>query len=407
LGEDLIYTGGEKGIVKIWNWKTGALLHSFHADEMKKHAIVDIVHCQQDQTLVVITQDQNFLVYDVSNPVESIEKTRQLVGYNDQILDFAFVSGGEDADPQLATATNSEQIRVYDMQTRDCTVLAGHKEIVFCLDAFVAGSMLVSGSKDRSARVWKRVDGVYHNVGVCVGHTESVNAVAISPKTGRVLLSASQDRTIKSWDLSKCKFCVFNSVVAKESEGVENLKANYTFMAHEKDINALKIAPNEKVFASGSQDKTAKLWSMETGEQLGTFKGHKRGIWDVCFSPVDRVLATGSADKNVKIWSLADFSCLKTFEGHLNSVLRIRFISAGLQLVSSGADGLLKLWTVKTNECVNTFDGHEDKVWALEVDKSEMRIVSGGGDSKIVFWEDFTAVENEEARVEEELVIKE
>lgn len=76
----------------------------------------------------------------------------------------------------------------------------------------------------------------------------------------------------------------------------------------------MAVSPNDKLLASGSQDRTAKLWSL-AGEQslglLGVFRGHRRGIWAVCFSPVDQVLATSSADGTAKLWSLQDFSCLK------------------------------------------------------------------------------------------------
>ncbi|TFY59355.1 hypothetical protein EVJ58_g5826, partial [Rhodofomes roseus] len=112
----------------------------------------------------------------------------------------------------------------------------------------------------------------------------------------------------------------------------------------------------------------------------------------------ERVLATGSGDKTVKLWSLDDFTCLKTFEGHTNSVLRVDFVNAGMQLVSSASDGLVKLWNVRDEECVSTMDNHEDKVWALAVSQDESMIVSGAADSVVTFWQDCT----EEQELEKE-----
>lgn len=80
------------------------------------------------------------------------------------------------------------------------------------------------------------------------------------------------------------------------------------------DINSVAVSPNDKLLATGSQDRTAKLWSLAGGADLGllgVFRGHRRGVWTVCFSPVDQVLATSSADGTSKLWSLQDFSCLK------------------------------------------------------------------------------------------------
>lgn len=75
----------------------------------------------------------------------------------------------------------------------------------------------------------------------------------------------------------------------------------------------MAVSPNDKLLASGSQDRTAKLWSLADMSLLGVLRGHRRGIWCVQFSPVDQVLASASADGTIKLWGLHDFSCLKVF----------------------------------------------------------------------------------------------
>jgi len=193
-----------------------------------------------------------------------------------------------------------------------------------------------------------------------------------------------------------------------EPDQEHRFKSHYTIQAHDKDINAITIAPNDKIFATGSQDKVAKVWDLQQGTLVGTCKGHKRGVWSVKFSPVDQCLATSSGDKTIKIWSLNDFSCLRTFEGHTNSVLKVDFLTSGLQLVSSGSDGLVKLWTIRTNECVTTLDNHTEKIWALAVRKDENMVVTGGADSMINFWQDFTEIEYaEKKQAQAEQVLKE
>jgi U3 small nucleolar RNA-associated protein 13 len=178
-----------------------------------------------------------------------------------------------------------------------------------------------------------------------------------------------------------------------------------TLKAHEKDINSLDVSPNDKLLVSGSQDRTARVYEIDyssgktiRGELklLGICKGHKRGIWTVRFGRTERVLATGSGDKTIKLWSLDDFTCVKTFEGHTNSVLRIDFINMGMQLVSAASDGLVKVWNVKEEECITTMDNHEDKVWALAISSDEATIVSGSADSMVTFWEDCTEQLEEE-----------
>jgi U3 small nucleolar RNA-associated protein 13 len=62
--------------------------------------------------------------------------------------------------------------------------------------------------------------------------------------------------------------------------------------AHDKDVNALAFSPNDALLATGSQDKTIKLWKLPHLVLHATLRGHKRGVWDLAFSPVDQVKIT-------------------------------------------------------------------------------------------------------------------
>lgn len=372
-------------------------------------------------TILSVHADQNLLFHSVS----SRTLTRQVVGFNDEIVDATFLtmrlaSGSmPTAETHVALATNSSLIRVYSTSTRDARLLEGHSDIVLCLDHSAGGNLLASGSKDRSARLWAPLASADNSpsgtwgwgcVAVCEGHAESVGAVALSRKSGSdgdmdsspsFMFTGSQDRTIKMWDISGV------STTCSDPDATPlKCKSLATLKAHDKDINALDVAPNDRFLASGSQDKTAKVYEIEyvrsgSGVRgqlrlLGTCKGHKRGVWTVRFGRTERVLATGSGDRTVRLWSLDDFACVKTFEGHTNSVLRVDFVNAGVQMVSAASDGLVKLWNVREEECVATMDGHEDKVWALAVSKDERTIVSGAADSVVNFWRDSTEEDEQE-----------
>ena len=164
------------------------------------------------------------------------------------------------------------------------------------------------------------------------------------------LMTGSADKTLKVWDIPSTKGPKKKSAQQTlTAEGVTRAVSRYTAAAHEKDINAVAVAPNSRLLATGSQDRTLKIWSSADGSLQGICRGHKRGIWSVAFSPVDKAVATASGDAAVKIWSVADYTCLKTFDGHDASVLRVQFVSAGMQLLSSGADGLMKLWTIRSD----------------------------------------------------------
>ncbi|PIL31471.1 transporter [Ganoderma sinense ZZ0214-1] len=443
------YTGGEKGVVKIWDAREGNVLFTLgqehgdtNEDQEEQRQIVDAIYVPSVSTVVSVHADQNILFHSLSTQTLS----RQLIGFNDEIIDATFLSPhlplqtpaatpSPFSDTHVALATNSSLIRVYSTSCLDARLISGHSEIVLCLDHGAGGRVLASGSKDRSARLWAPVrssvtggerdaQGVpeWRCVAICEGHAESVGAIALSRKAFsgdatapsasgsgtragddlRFMFTGSQDRTVKMWDLSTVPL----SASANDDEHdahIVKCRSLTTHKAHDKDINSLDVAPNDRLLVSGSQDRTAKVWEIEyvtsgTGVRgelrlLGTCKGHKRGVWCVRFGRAERVLATGSGDKTVKLWNLDDFTCVKTFEGHTNSVLRIDFINAGMQMVSSASDGLVKLWNVRDETCAATMDNHEDKVWALAVSSDESTIVSGAADSVVTFWEDCTEEE--------------
>ncbi|KAF9110873.1 U3 small nucleolar RNA-associated protein 13 [Mortierella sp. AM989] len=398
--KEMFYTAGDAGIIRIWDLKSGELIAKQKEEEGSKAGISDVLYNTGSQQLVSITSDQNILFFNIEN---NLKRVKQIVGYNDEIVDVAYI--GEE-EQHLAVAANSEQIRVFNLKEFECDLIYGHTDIVICLDRNTDGTLLASGSKDNTAKVWtmdlenEDADERYKCIGTCVGHTEAIGAVALTRKTDGLLLTGSQDRTIKCWDLSTGDL--------DNPDEKHRFKSHYTVQAHDKDINTIAIAPNDKVFATGSQDKLAKIWNLQEGTLMGTCKGHKRGVWSVKFSPVDQCLATSSGDRTIKIWSLNDFSCLRTFEGHTNSILKVDFLTSGLQLVSCGSDGLVKLWTIRTNECVATLDNHTEKIWALAVRKDENLVVTGGADSMINMWEDFTEIEYaEKKQAQADQVLKE
>uniref|UniRef100_A0A8C8FHA7 U3 small nucleolar RNA-associated protein 13 C-terminal domain-containing protein n=1 Tax=Oncorhynchus tshawytscha TaxID=74940 RepID=A0A8C8FHA7_ONCTS len=302
----------------------------------------------------------------------------QFVGFNDEVLDVKFLGKG---DTHIVVATNSSQLKVFDLATSSCKILYGHTDTVLSLDVFKKGSLFVSCAKDKSVRVWRQDpdSGQVSCVAQGCSHANAVGSITCSRMKESFVVSGSQDCTIKVWDLPE---------TIPETDGdMFQLTSRVTEKAHDKDVNSVAVSPNDKLLVSGSQDRLAKLWSLGAPGAdlalLGVFRGHRRGVWCVQFSPMDQVLASSSADGSVKLWSLQDFSCLKVGEG-------------------CGSDGLVKLWTIKTNECVKTLDAHQDKVWGLHATRKDDRVVTASADSNITVWTDVTEVEQAEEQAKQE-----
>ncbi|KMU75684.1 F-box/WD repeat-containing protein 7 [Coccidioides immitis RMSCC 3703] len=406
--------------------------------------------------------------FTLGTKTDALPVTRTIAGNDDEVIDLACVGPERSL---LAMATNSEYIRIVSTKPTEATKeqnyfgadvarLEGHDDIIICIDVDWSGHWLVTGAKDNSAKLW-RIDPASHSYtcfATFTGHAESLGAIALSrsppPEDSAAfrdplnhppafLVTGSQDRTIKRWDTGKLN--------AESSRP----KAVYTRKAHDKDINALDVNHNATLFASASQDRTAKIWSLEDGSVLGILRGHKRGVWSIRFAPKDTPLintksaastsrglvATGSGDKTIKLWNLSDYSCLLTFEGHSNSVLKVLWLSPPRissvdedissrgaaqvhPLVASAAgDGLVKIWSPYSGEVETTLDNHTDRVWALATPfppsaspnspssnklEPDFSLISGAADSTVTFWKDTTsttlsaAVSANSARIEQD-----
>eukprot|EP00058_Branchiostoma_floridae_P020644 XP_002606134.1 hypothetical protein BRAFLDRAFT_88045 [Branchiostoma floridae] len=376
-------TAGSKGVLKVWNAQKSRCMFSHKRPSVgtsenqskpdQSYLLTQTLLNTQTDTIATVTYDHNILFYKL----QDFSLTKQFVGYNDEVLDIKFL--GED-DSHIAVATNSEQVRVFNLATMDCQILYGHTDIVLSLSVFKKGQLFASSSKDNTVRLWRfdATSGKVHCVAMGTGHTHAVSAVTCARLKPVFVASVSVDTTLKLWAVPSQA-----ELLAVEDTPIQ-LQATATERAHEK------------------------LWRAPDLHVLGTLRGHKRGIWCVDFSPMDQVVASSSADGTIKIWSLTDFTCLKTFEGHDCSVMKVIFLSRGAQLLSSGSDGLIKLWTIKNNECDQTFDQHEDKIWALVANSAETHVVSGAADSNIIMWKDVTEEEEQEEKTKtEDLILKE
>ena len=123
-------------------------------------------------------------------------------------------------------------------------------------------------------------------------------------------------------------------------------------------VETLTFSSDGKLLASGSEDKTIKLWDVLMGVELRTFVGHSAKISSLAFSPDGKLLASGSHDGTIKVWEIATGKVIKTQKqrssDNTDLVNSVAFSPDGKILASAGND--IKLWNVATGEIVRTID---------------------------------------------------
>lgn len=463
LPDGRVVTASRKPCLRVWNVsrRTEVLAAGLNlpfvrstsnsGDEDDEDDAVTVIHAVRTREGIMIAlTDQTILTVVAKSGAPLQLARRVLCGNLEEIYDVRFLPSNESDEnnndvPSVVVASNSPILWVLrppgtasHSQWACSAALRAHTGNILAVDAVAGGgvSYVLSASRDRTARLWcqypsgrgdmSKISGRWACVAVAEGHADAVSAVALPSRViaGRFfMVTAAADRTIKLWSLEAVRRAVGKGEgrtasaeaessqdaecsivdVSTDYEGVTALSANWTILAHAKDVNTVAISPDGSMIASGSQDRLLKLWLAEGGRLHMTCEGHRRGIWSVAFSSVDRVVASASGDCTLRIWSVQNGSCLRTLQGHMSGVLRAMFVSRGTQVASCGADGLFKVWTTRSGECDSTVDAHEDRVWGLDVANDGGLVVSGGADGRVALWNDCSAdVENARAKRKEE-----
>ncbi|MEN9520374.1 MAG: hypothetical protein RLZZ381_2962, partial [Cyanobacteriota bacterium] len=152
---------------------------------------------------------------------------------------------------------------------------------------------------------------------------------------------------------------------------------------HTATVFGVDISPNGQLIATGSEDRTVKLWKPD-GTLLNTFEGHKAAVWDVAFSPDGQRIASASRDKTVKLWN-PDGKLIDTLKGHQDEVLGIAFSPDGQRIASASRDKTVKLWN-PDGKLIDTLKSHQSSVWKAVFSPDGQMIATASEDKTVKLW---------------------
>ncbi|KAJ8313083.1 hypothetical protein KUTeg_010456 [Tegillarca granosa] len=261
--------------------------------------------------------------------------------------------------------------------------LSGHRSPVTRVIFHPVFSIMVSASEDATIKLWDFETGDYERT--LKGHTDSVQDIAFD-HTGKYLASCSADMSIKLWD-----FQAYDCVK--------------TLHGHDHNVSSVTFVPSGDFVVSSSRDKTIKMWEVATGYCVKTYTGHREWVRMVrvyhdgsllasCSNDQNKkgarsgpFLLSGSRDKNIKMWDVSVGLCLFSLIGHDNWIRGLVFHPGGKYVLSASDDKTLRIWDIKNKRNQKTLDAHQHFVTSIDMHRSAPYVITGSVDQTVKVWE--------------------
>lgn len=201
-----------------------------------------------------------------------------------------------------------------------------------------------------------------------VGHSGPVFNLSFSPDA-RYLISASEDKSCRLWSL-------------------DTYTALVVYKGHDSPVWDVKFGPYGHYFATASYDHTARLWSCDHIYPLRIFAGHVSDVDHLAWHPNSAYLFTGSSDKTARMWDIATGNSVRLFAGHTAPVTALAVSPNGKYLATAAEDSIINLWDIAAGKRIKAMRGHgKTSIYSLSFSQDNKILVSGGADMSVRCWD--------------------
>lgn len=160
----------------------------------------------------------------------------------------------------------------------------------------------------------------------------------------------------------------------------------HVFEGHGRDVLAVAYEPNRGLIASGSADRTVRLWETKSLSHLRTYPKAKNFVTAAAFSPDGDGLLIGTLNGRVALYSTTSRRRLQRYRGHSGRVTSLRFIDGGREFVSASGDGTVRLWNRRSRRPLQTFGSAGAKISNAAVSPDGRMIATGKDNGTIQIW---------------------
>ncbi|KAG0037120.1 Dip2/Utp12 protein, partial [Gryganskiella cystojenkinii] len=312
------------------------------------------------------TADGNIMVYNAST--WAILATIQ--GHDQRVTNISISRDGS----LLASGANNADVaggvmtaKLWNLQTGDFLhVLEGHTERFTGLIFLPSGQRIITGSCDRAIHLWETKSGErLHSFEVQPDHAV-VSAIACS-NDGELLASSYEDKTVRLWNIE-------TSECLRILTSLQGLCLGVTF------------SPSGKTLAVTTSEGI-KTWDGASGKEQWTLEENITTRAPAVYSPDGLQIACGSQDSTVLLLDSVTGEIRRTLRGHLGDISSVEFSPDGSQLASGSVDCTVRLWDSKTGECGPVFQGHTEPVLFVHFSASGRQIGSSSWDGTVRLWD--------------------
>ncbi len=334
-----------------------------------KSIIWELIFTKDGRYLISVSDDKTIRVWDTSTgEVVRVFRSQIGEGYEGKIYTAALspdnrilAVGGWPMGPAKTMNLRSGRIRLINFQTGEViALLKGHSDIINGLAFSPDGNRLISGSFDKTARIWDvRTQKTIH---VLKGHTDFIFAVAFSPD-GTMAVTGSYDDTLKLWNTKS------GSLIT-------------TLNGHTGNVRSAVFTPNGKYLLSGSDDKTILLWNGKTGEFIKVLATQNRTVDSLSTSPDGTKILTGFGleygERSNNVFSIPTGKKITSFAKHNNNVLAADISPDGRTAATGGGnDNEIFLWDLTTGKVRQKMVGKGKTIWSVGFSKDGRSIAWG------------------------------
>jgi WD40 repeat protein/serine/threonine protein kinase len=269
------------------------------------------------------------------------------------------------------------------------------------------GTTLVSGSYDRTVRLWDLKSGRPRQT--FRDQPDQITCVAVSP-VGRVIASGGEQGFVKLWDTSTgaelktlhahdawvtdLAFSPDGRLLATVGKDwacaiwtVEDFRRVRSWKPHPDEVLSVAFSPDGRTLATGGKDDTARTWDAATGEERRVLAGHDDPVACLNFSPDGATLVSGSRDKTLKLWNASTGALVRTLTGHEADVTQVAFSPDGSELASGDRAGTVRIWYVQDGQSQCSFQAHYAPLWGLEYTLDGRSLATCSDDCSIKLWD--------------------